>query len=140
MTGLTRRALGRELAIQVRAQMPAGLDIQALVDRLVAHRLPPVTTMILGQHQRDQPRRPSLIHPRLDIPAQLLVPGEPELRGPGRRLLGQGIGDQGVVVTIITTMTLALPGHRRTMPTQPPSNRRTGLTPIKPPLNLVAIL
>src|SRR5699024_9225070 len=116
------------------------LDIQALVDRLVAHRLPPVTTMITGQHQGDQPRRPPLIHPRLDIPAQLLVPNELELLRPGRRLLGQGISDQGVVVPIITTMTLDLPAHRRTMPTQLPGNRSTGLTLIKPTLNLVAIL
>ncbi len=70
---LARRPAGGQPFLQVSAQAPTGLDIQAAVDRLVTRPGSPAIGMIFTQGPRDQPRGPSLVHPLGDLLAQPLL-------------------------------------------------------------------
>ena len=49
-------AFQAELPVQIGPQVAAGLDVEGPVDRLVAHPLSVVITMLNGEHRRDQCR------------------------------------------------------------------------------------
>src|SRR5580704_16349316 len=125
--GFALLAAGPQLSGQLPTQLPAGLDIQRAVDRLVTNPHPSIVGIHALESGRDLLRRPAPRQTPLDRRQQPRIASQlPRLRAPGPHR-APTLSRQRPIPPPLPTSPLDLPTNRRAMPPDRPRDLAIGL-------------